>query len=146
MMLDERQELLTPIIEAYRYVPFVWAVHDCALFAARCVDAQLGTRFESKIQRDYSYNEPVTAIRIVKGAGGWEKIIGRYLGPSVSADCLEFGDVVLGHGLSPFERTALLGICDEEMFMAPGNDRLEWIPMANAQMGWKLTDIKARLA
>ena len=83
-------------------------------------------------------------MRIVKEAGGWESLIGRYFGQSVPAEQLEFGDVVLGHPQPPFERTTLLGICDEELFMAPDSEGLAWLPMANALRGWKIADIAKR--
>jgi len=132
---------LSPIIETHRRAPFLWSVHDCVLFAARCVDAQLDTRLEIFIQRDFSYEGPVSALRIIKRAGGWEPLISRYLGPSVGPEELEFGDVVLGHNVAPFERTFLAGICDEDLFMAPGPFELEWLPMKNAVRGWKLDRI-----
>lgn len=132
---------LSSVIETYRKVPFLWSVHDCVLFAARCVDAQLDTRMETFIQRDFRYEGPVSAVRIVKHAGGWESLVTRYLGPAVGPEELVFGDVVLGHPHAPFERTSLLGICDEELFIAPGTFALEWLPMKNAIRGWKLDRI-----
>lgn len=143
-MSDEREGRLRAVVETYRHERFMWTVHDCVLFAARCVDAQLGTRFEYNIPRDYKYDGAISALRIVVQAGGWEKLIGRYLGPSVSPSELTFGDVVLGHPQAPFERTTLVGICDEELFMAPDSEGLVWLPMANALMGWKLSDIAQR--
>jgi len=141
---DERQARLTPVIEGYRSTRFAWEIHDCVLFAARCVDAQLGTRLEANIQRDYHYTGPVSALRIVMAAGGWEPIITRYLGPSVPSTELQFGDVVLGHARPPFERTTLLGICDEELIIAPGSQCLTWLPMSHALQGWKLENIPCR--
>lgn len=138
---DQRQLLLAPVIDGYRKTPFAWALHDCALFAARCVDAQLHTRFEWNILRDYHYESAISAVRIVKEAGGWEPIITRYMGPSVPAESLGFGDVVLAHGPEPFERTSLLGICDEELIMVPGFAGLEWQPMSYALLGWKLENV-----
>jgi hypothetical protein len=141
---DEREARLRAVVETYKNIPFTWSVHDCVLFAARCVDAQIGTRFEYNIPRDYKYEGPISALRIVAEAGGWEKLIGRYLGPSVTPDRLEFGDVVLGHPHAPFERSTNMGICDEELFMAPDTDGLSWLPMSNALMGWKIADIARR--
>jgi hypothetical protein len=143
---DERQARLAPVIEGYRRTPFTWQVHDCVLLAARCVDAQIGTRLECNIQRDFHYTGPVAALRIVKEAGGWEPLISRYLGPSVVPSELEFGDVVLGHANPPFERTSLIGICDEELFIAPGSECLQWLSMKNAIMGWKIENIPCRRA
>lgn len=138
---DMRYARLSPIIETYRRIPFLWSVHDCVLFVARSIDAQLDTKFETFIQRDFKYEGPVSALRILKSAGGWEPLISRYLGPSVGPEELEFGDPVLGKNVPPFERTQLLGICDEEVFMAPGTFELEWLPMKNAIRGWKLDRI-----
>lgn len=141
---DEREGRLRAVVETYRNIPFGWTANDCVLFAARCVDAQIGTRFEYNILRDYKYDGPISALRVVVQAGGWEKLIGRYMGASVSAAELEFGDVVLGHPRPPFERTTLVGVCDEELFMAPDSDGLSWLPMSNALMGWKISDIALR--
>lgn len=139
--LEEREERLRAVVETYRKAPFAWNVHDCVLFAARCVDAQLGTRFEANIQRDYRYDGAVSALRLVVDAGGWEKMIARYLGPSVPSSRIEFGDVVLGHSYPPFERSTMIGVCDEELFIAPDTEGLSWLPMSHAIMGWKLSDI-----
>lgn len=138
---DEREARLRGVVETYRNIPFTWTVHDCVLFAARCVDAQIGTRFEYNIQRDYKYVGATSALRIVIEAGGWENLVRRYLGPSVPAEQLEFGDVVLGHSVPPFERTTLVGICDEELFIAPDTNGLSWLPMSNAIVGWRIADI-----
>jgi hypothetical protein len=142
--LEERESRLRAVVETYRHIPFAWCSHDCVLFAARCVDAQLGTRFEFNIQRDYRYEGPISALRLVAEAGGWEEIIGRYLGPPSAAEGLRFGDVVLGCAAPPFERTTLLGICDEELFMAPDSNGISWSPMSQALKGWKLSDIAER--
>jgi hypothetical protein len=144
MSYGEREDRLRAVVENYRNTPFEWTVHDCVLFAARCVDAQIGTRFEHHIRRDYTYTNAISALRVVIEAGGWEKIIGRYLGPSVTPSQIEFGDVVLGHSTVPFERTTLVGICDEEMFMVPDTNGLYWLPMSHALMGWKIADIAKR--
>lgn len=140
-----RQKKLSPIIEGYRNVPFMWAAHDCVLFAARCVDAQIGTFFENLIQRDYRYTSAIQALKVVKEAGGWDPLVSSLLGPSVPPEQLEFGDVVLGRAPVPFERTSLLGICDEELFIAPGTLHLEWLPMRDAILGWKLENIPLRI-
>lgn len=142
--MEEREGRLRAVVETYRHVPFAWNVHDCVLFLARCVDAQLGTRFEFNIPRDYKYDGPISALRVVKEAGGWEPIISRYLGPPVPVQALEFGDAVLGHGPEPFERTSMLGVCDEELFIAPDSLGLAWLPMSHALMGWKIADIAKR--
>lgn len=144
MSYGEREERLKTVVENYRHVPFAWASHDCVLFAARCVDAQLGTHFEANIFRDYRYSNAISALRIVVSGGGWEAIIGRYLGPPVPAAQVEFGGVVIGHALEPFEATTLVGICDEEMFMAPDTNGLTWLPMSRATMGWNIIDIARR--
>jgi hypothetical protein len=142
---SDREQKLAPIIAAYKNMPFLWAAHDCVLFAARCVDAQIGTFLESLIQRDFRYNGPIQAMRLVTEAGGWEPLVSRYLGASVPPERIEFGDVVLGRAQPPFERTSLLGVCDEELFIAPGSMQLEFLPMENAIRGWKLESIPLRI-
>lgn len=136
-MIDD--ESAVQVVELYRHRAFAWGLADCKTFAATFVDAYTGSEFLAKLERELPpYTAPLAAIRIVQAAGGWEQIISKYLGEPVPLEQAEFGDVVLGCGKAPFERTKVLGICDEELFMAPGAMGLVWLPMStNALKVWK---------
>lgn len=126
------------VVERFRSRPFEWAAADCKSFACAFVDAWAGTDFGARLEQDLPrYLTAIEAIRIIHGAGGWVKIISKYLGDPVDPRSAEFGDVVLGRGAPPFEASQLLGICDEELFMAPGALGLTWLPMSNALQVWK---------
>lgn len=139
--MDDREKRLRVVVEQYRHVPFQWGVNDCALFSARCWDAQLGTSFESKIL-SLGYDSAISAIRVIQKHGGWEKILADFLlRPPVLKCDLKFGDLVLGHGQNPNtlvrdERTIALGICDDDFFMVPCPVGLYWLPMEYALKGW----------
>lgn len=132
------------VVERFRKVRFEWGVFDCRIFAAAFVDARCGTDWERKLNRELPmYHDALSAVRVVKAAGGWENIVTEFLGPPVPTNEAEFGDVILGHANPPLERTVALGICDEEYFMAPGDNGLVWLPMSNALRCWKCQEAKA---
>jgi hypothetical protein len=131
------EEAAATVVERYRHALFDWGRIDCKTFAASFVDARCGTHWLAQLQADLPYDDALSAMRLIKAAGGWEAIVTRYLGPPVPINDVEFGDVVLGRANPPLERTVALGICDEECFMAPGNQGLVWFPMSNALRGWK---------
>ena len=130
--MSDREERLRPIVDRYRNAKFEWGVHDCALFAARCFDVQLGTNFESRILA-LNYHSSLSALRIIEREGGWEAFITRMIGrPPVESSGLVFGDAVLGRANGPLA----LGICDDDYFMAPAEQGLAWLPMSRAIKGW----------
>lgn len=132
------QEEADAVVEEFRHRRFEWAKADCKSFACAFVDALTGSDFSARLARDLPpYATAVEAINALKVAGGWEVIITKYLGEPVDLNLAAFGDVVLGHGNPPFERSRMLGVCDEELFMAPGALGLEWLPMSNALKVWK---------
>jgi hypothetical protein len=124
------------VIDCYRASSFEWGHHDCVLFAARCVDAQCGSNFEERIRQDFRYGSALSALRLIQEAGGFEAIVSRYLGAAVPASDLKIGDVVLGRGPGIFADCQMLGICDEELFVAPDSQALVWLPMKLALKGW----------
>jgi len=136
-MAPARLDRLGAVINRYRNEPFSWRGHDCVLFAARCVDAQCGTKFEQSIYSDYGfYDSPLSAARLISASGGFETMISRYLKAPVEVDQLRIGDVVLAR--SPNLNTICLGICDEEYLIAPDFSRLAWVSMSHAIKGWKI--------
>ena len=133
---DERERRLSPVVERYRFSPFEWGRHDCVLFAARCVDAQCGSRFEQRIRSEFRYTTAMEALRLIKQSGGFESVVTQFLGPMVPPGELELGDVVLGRGPGQFADCVALGICDEESFMVPDHQGLAWLSMNLARGGW----------
>lgn len=138
--LEDRETRLRVVVERYRHAPFEWGEHDCVLFAARCLDAQRGdTLLEDRLRHEYRYRTALDAVRLVRAAGGWEPLICEFMGESVAVESLVLGDLVLGHGARGGRRdetVTALGVCDEELFMAPGERGLAWLPMSYALRGW----------
>lgn len=136
--MSANEQAARRVVEKFRNSRFEWANVDCRIFAAAFVDARCGTNWQATLDRELPrYHDDRSAIEVVKAAGGWEQIVTQFLGPPVPVGQAEFGDVVLGRANPPLERTVALGICDEELFMAPGPRGLVWLPMANAIACWK---------
>jgi len=134
----EREQRLAAVIDRYRYWPFTWGEHDCVLFAARCIDAQCDSTFELRLRREFDYHNGISAYRAIKAGGGFERLLSRYLGPAMPPTQAEVGDVVLAQGTAGrFDNQQIIGICDEEKFIAPDELCLSWVPMKFATHVWK---------
>ena len=134
------------VVAKYRHAPFDWGTTDCLHFIAEFLDARLDTSYLHRVSMELPfYQDARSAIAVVASFGvganpidAWEAAVTHFLGAPCPIGEVEFGDVVLGRASPPQERTVALGICDEEMFMAPGNQGLVWMPMRpNAVRGWK---------
>ena len=113
--------------------PFDWQSNHCALFAARCVDVQLGTTFEAKVRETF----PVTNVRDylhhvrVKPL---EALVTEWLGPPISAAYLQKGDVVL----MVRKRHEALAVQDAHQILLNGPRGVRAAPARYAVKGWRV--------
>ena len=78
------EEAARRVVERFRKARFEWGFTDCRVFAASFVDARCGTDWMRTLDRELPrYQDPYSAVRIVKAAGGWEHIVTQFLGPPV---------------------------------------------------------------
>lgn len=133
--LDDWQERLAAAFETARALPFAYGTHDCALFAAYCVDRMTGSALARRIAEEHAYADEATATEVLAAGGGLEALVTAYLGePSPSALCRR-GDVMLfSHGPAPG-----LGIHDGQQIIAPREGGgLAGVPTERALKGWRV--------
>lgn len=125
-------------VARYRLEPFVWGTHDCALFAARGVDAIRGTSTAAEVYRDYTVTSAADYLRVIREHGSLSEMVanqfGEIVGPSVPVGWCSIGDVlILSH-----EGREILGLHEGHHAIAPGPTKLEVLPLDIAVSGWKV--------
>ena len=125
-MKDALQEYL----DAVRGRPFEWGEHDCALFAAKAVDAMHGTGFEAVVRR-YGCRTALDYRHLQRNAGvTLGDLTTTELGPS-KAQAVR-GDVAL---LKSGGRESL-GIAVPPLVLVAGRDGIMPMAMAHAVKFW----------
>jgi hypothetical protein len=130
-------EIIDPVIARYIREPFKWGEHDCALFTARCVDAQLGgATYERLIQEYYHYDNVRKAYRIMIGLGGLERVVSIHLGNAVVWSQLPPGSPLIGRAVD--RDVPLLGVVHNNGFVTATHNGLITLPFDFAVKGWDI--------
>lgn len=75
--------------------PFKWGFHDCALFAADCVNAQCGIDAAAAFRGKYDSQRGAALALRELGAGTLLKTVKSWLGDPISVHFAQRGDVVM---------------------------------------------------
>lgn len=113
--------------------PFAWGTHDCCLFAAACVHAVTGK--DPALDVRGTYHTAQDAAMILRDLGGLLHVAESRFGEEVPALMAQAGDVALVR----FEGRDTLAICMGGHLLAPGAERLEYIPLSEALRVWRCT-------
>ncbi len=141
---------LDDFVNARRAVPFEYFQHDCAHVAADWVKLRTGHDALAPLR---GHGAPLDgahllrALRFVRQAGAGaparESFIaaGEFLlGPARPGLTARRGDVVLARSGGKVGRVSgySYGICTGAHIVAPGTDRLEFLPITSAEAAWSL--------
>jgi len=128
-------ERLAALIEERRFAPFVWGVHDCAMFAADAVERQTGV--DPLAQWRGTYNSEETGDAILGGVSLTMFMDSALLAVGatrVEASMSQRGDfVILDVGNMP-----TCGVCLGGSVAAPGADRLHFLPPRMIRQAWAI--------
>lgn len=130
MRLADWPVRLAACIEAARFVPFAWGVHDCCTFADDAVIAVTGQSRMAGLRGKYSTARG--AAGVMRRHGGLDGAVTRMLGDPVPR--ARRGDVVLFESLLG----PALGVCVGPQIAARGPDGLVLLDMSAAQMAWRV--------
>lgn len=122
---------LVSTVRAWESEPFEWGRHDCCLFAARCIDAQTGSRREAELGQ--CYRDHRSARMFIGSHGGIIPAVSSFLGP-LTAGPPRFGDVALVdtiHGPG-------VGVCIGPTIAVPGDDGLIYYRLEAAKGHWAI--------
>lgn len=131
--LPGAQERLQRLLEQRSAEPFEWGRHDCCLFAADAVQAQLGIDPAEGLRG--RYGTALQAVRALRELGGLEALARQALGAPLRAPLLACsGDV----GLVEDEGGDLLAVCIGEWWTAPTSRGLGLIALNRARISWRV--------
>lgn len=92
---DDWASRLIATVDAADRAPFVWGKHDCALFAADCVQAMTGEDFAAPFRG--RYDNALGSVRALKmmGVASLEEYVVNVLGEPITPTLAMRGDVVM---------------------------------------------------
>ncbi|CAN5439712.1 hypothetical protein BH10PSE18_BH10PSE18_19120 [soil metagenome] len=134
---------LDAFVAARRNVPFEYFRHDCVLIAADWVLAKTGRDPLADLRAPggpLDKRSLLTALRVIRAAGGFELAASARLGPALPGLMAQRGDVVLARSGGKIGRVSgySFGICTGANLVAPGNERLEFLPMSAGVAAWRI--------
>lgn len=112
--------------------PFVWGLNDCCLLAA---DAKLAATGVDPAEGFRTYDDALSAARLVSKLGGMEAIGSRFFGPRIPVECVAFGDI----GLIENCGRPCLAVFGGQFFHAPAEHGLTILPIEHCAAAWRLT-------
>lgn len=127
MRRDDWPERLNEYVRAKRDVPFDWATHCCARFAAGAVEAVTGISYW-----DAPYTTAAEAARYMLKHDPRDVLDTLFTRVHVSS--AQRGDVVL---LRHEERDTL-GVCTGQYSAFPGTDGTVLVPTLSATLAWRV--------
>lgn len=138
--LPDAAEALARLLAERQRAPFAWGSHDCCLWAADAVRAQVGVDPAAALRGRYA--SALQAARVIAAAGGsLEDIARAALGPPLRNPMLACaGDVGLTMGRvadDPADR-ATLAVCLGEWWAVPAAHGLALQPLNAATMAWRV--------
>lgn len=134
---------LDTFIDVRRHVGFAYFEHDCASIAADWVRERRGSDPLEGLRGPGGALAPkrlLTALRHVRAAGGFEAVASDLLGRAVPGRMAQRGDVVLARSGGRIGRVSgySFGICTGAHIVAPGKDRLQFLPATAGVAAWRV--------
>lgn len=134
---------LDTFIDARRHIGFAYFEHDCASIAADWVREQRGTDPLEPLRAQggaLASKRLLTALRHVRALGGFQAAASTLLGPALPGLLARRGDVVLARSGARIGRVSghSFGICTGSHIVAPGKDRLQFLPLTEGVAAWRV--------
>jgi hypothetical protein len=129
---EDWQAQLWGAVDLARGIPFRYGVHDCATFAALCVDRMCGTTLVAQIANLYT---PETVADVIESRGGLLAFATEFLGEPVRWQECTTGDVVLARDPAG---QAVLTVHEGHALLCPTEVGLTKLPVGNGSVGWRI--------
>lgn len=128
--LPAAAERLQQLVLARLGAPFAWGVHDCALWAADAIQAQLGADPAHALRG--RYRTQMGALRLLAPLGGLPGVATAVLGAPLRGPLLAcVGDV-------GFTRQGALAVCAGETWLVATRDGMGHLPLPDAVQAWRV--------
>jgi hypothetical protein len=130
-------DALQSYLDEVRTKPFSWGEHDCAIFVASCIDAQLGTDYLKQIHTLFKIEKGPRFARRARRYN-LESGVTHFLGASVPVEELRYGAVVLINNDSGSATYPSLGIYTKPIALSPGELGLTAVATTRIIKGWNV--------
>lgn len=132
MRVDRWENRLLEIIDEWKSRPFEWAVNDCCVFAARCVDVITGSDWVGDLGQ--CYHDKASAYAYIAAEGSIEASVTKRLGDPVPRLLARRGDACLvdtpdGPGVA---------VCVGSVALIPGPNGLISKPLRSVIKAWRV--------
>lgn len=133
MKVADWDQKLIEFVESKRQEPFEWGKNDCFLFAMDCVAMLRGEDVAAEIR---GYDSALSAAKLQKKVKSIDWIDERFVRYD-HVNLIQRGSIVcyMHETHTPPEA---LGICVGAEFVAPGKDGIEFLPMSQVVIGWRV--------
>ena len=131
MRVDHWERLLLEQTEAARGKPFAWGEHDCATFAADCIEAITGERPAMP-----AWTSARDAVRVLADEGGAVAAMIARFGSPIPPRIAQRGDV--GVMDSDAETGAAFVVCLGDRWAAPGAQGLAFLAVDLVGSAWRI--------
>lgn len=120
------QKRLLTTIEELKDTPFSWGENDCCIFAAKCIDAQYGTKIASEVIGQYDSEISCKRYMIKRAkTSSLASVLDTFLPVRVEPKYAQRGDVVTFEG----ELGLTAGVLWSGIVWAMGPNGVETIPL-----------------
>jgi hypothetical protein len=128
---------LLDVISKASATPFDWGSHDCVTFAADCVRAITGADPLADLPPWASAKQ---GLRVIADAGGMPAALSARFGEPIPPAFAQRGDIGLLTDTSADEEATgiTVAVCMGDVWLAPGTDGLERLPLAAVAQAWKV--------
>ncbi|AKJ28847.1 DUF6950 family protein [Caldimonas brevitalea] len=130
--LPDWPDRLARLIAARLTHPFMWGVHDCALWAADVVEALTGVDIAAGVRGTYS--TALQAERVLRVHGGLKGLGDDTLGQPIHPLESRVGDV----GLVMSGGREVCAVCNGDHWLAPAADGLAALDLFAATTAWRV--------
>lgn len=131
---------LDAVVHEYRHAAFAWGTHDCVTFAAHVATAVSGVDIVARMHAKYAWHDALSAMRIVKDAGGLPNLVSEFLGAPTLPFLARHGDLVLAYNRyveeGGEERALTVHLGDH--LLGPGAAGLIALPPYAARLVWRI--------
>lgn len=129
------EDRLATYLDLVEWEPFRWGSHDCALFAASCIQKQTDVDPAADFRGTYSSARGAAEALRTHGAGTLLKTVKSWLGEPISIHFAKRGDVVMRDATTT-------GICVGQysyfVGLEQGFERLAIVPTASCRYAFSV--------
>lgn len=134
MRVIDWDQKLAEFVEVKRNEPFAWGKNDCFFFAMDCVALMRGVDVAAEFRG--KYDSVISAVKL-QAKNGSIKWLDKHFVRYENNRMIQRGSIIC-YEHATHNPSEALGICLGTEFVAPGADGIEFLPMSQTFIGWRV--------